>query len=70
MLVEDQQPVFDFWPERDPRCEGCGRSLVTHTDGWPPEECPSCESDFDLLTRAGKVRLRNWTLRVVKIGTR
>ena len=43
--------------ESDPRCEGCGRSLVTRfgSGELPPAECPSCEADFYRDAKAGKL---------------
>jgi hypothetical protein len=40
----------------DPRCEGCGRSLVTRFGGPVADaECPSCDDEFKRLARAGKI---------------
>lgn len=52
----------------DPRCEECDRSIVT-VDGEAvaPQLCDSCESDFALLQRAGKLQLNGWSLEVVKL---
>lgn len=43
-------------PDDNPECEDCGRGLVTRFGGEvPPQFCPSCESDWDRLDRAGKI---------------
>lgn len=59
MLTNDEQPAatpFGEPYETDPHCEGCGRSLVTRFGGAaPPAECPSCENDFRLLAKVGKI---------------
>ena len=59
MLANDEAPgtnAFGHEFESDPRCEGCGRSIVTRFGGVvPPAECPACENEFRLLARAGKI---------------
>ncbi len=40
----------------DPRCEGCGRSLVARFGGpLVDAECPSCTDEFRRLAKAGKI---------------
>lgn len=63
MLCQTDTPAQGPWGhpavERDPRCEGCGRSLVL-TDGddmVPPAERPSCEADFKREACAGKITM-------------
>jgi ribosomal protein S27E len=49
--------VFGIAYSDDPRCEGCGRSIVTRFGGVAPVECPSCMAEFSLLNRAGKLEV-------------
>lgn len=49
-----------FYPgepySNDPTCEDCGRSIVTRFgEEIAPAVCDSCQADFDLLNRAGKL---------------
>lgn len=59
MLSRGEAPATDWVGEpldNDPRCEGCGRSLVTRFGGAVADaECPSCTDEFNLLARAGKI---------------
>lgn len=52
-------PALDWTGQQyddDPRCEGCKRSLMTRFGGAVADaECPSCEAEFKLLARAGKI---------------
>jgi len=58
VLVETNNPKLDWAGQEfdpDPRCEYCNLSLMERFDGLPPQECPSCESDFKRLARSGKI---------------
>ena len=59
MISRRETPALDWAGEpleADPRCEGCGRSMMSRF-GSPTvdAECPSCESEFRLLAKAGKI---------------
>lgn len=59
MISAHEGPTRDGWNqpfEDDPRCEGCGRSMMTRFGGAVADaECPSCTDEFMLLARAGKI---------------
>lgn len=68
MLTQGEGFEPDY--QSDPHCDDCGRSIAM-VDGdaaYPPIRCDSCESDWRLLQRAGKLRMDGWSLVVVKIG--
>lgn len=59
MISRTESPATDYFGhplEHDPRCEGCGRSLMGRF-GQPvlDAECPSCRDEFKLLAKAGKI---------------
>jgi len=59
MISGTEGPALDWtgqpYPD-DPRCEGCGRSMMTRFGGAVADaECPSCESEFRTLAEAGKI---------------
>lgn len=59
MISRTERPASDWMGHPiidDPRCEGCGRSMMSRFGGpIVSAECPSCEDDFLLLARAGKI---------------
>ncbi len=59
MISAHENPATDYFGhplDHDPRCEGCGRSMIGRF-GQPilDNECPSCTNEFKLLARAGKI---------------
>lgn len=58
MITERESQQTDLFAhplDTDPRCEGCGASLIARFGGIPEAECPSCLSEFKLLAQAGKI---------------
>lgn len=59
MISLSELPASDAFGhplDDDPRCEGCGRSMLSRFGGpIVNAECPSCEDEFTLLAKAGKI---------------
>lgn len=71
MLTDRGRRLEDLYSgpvDRDPGCEECGRSIVTRMgEEITPHVCDSCEDEYKLLQRAGKLVLDGWSIQVVKI---
>lgn len=56
MLVEiEASPMDPRALPSNPECDGCGRGLVERFGRACPAECDSCEAEFELLMRAGRI---------------
>lgn len=59
MIVDDAEltPYGELMlGDGNEECEFCGRSMISRFGGLlGRDECPSCEAEFALLNRAGKL---------------